>query len=265
MSGNRNAHTKLLFVSIGLMMLMNGSCSRSSRLSTCAEIRSAAEAMKGGDAFSAVESLRKYAHSPDSFVRTQVVMVASDLGPTLEEPLRNRCMTIVGEAISDPSGYVLHASLQGIGNYESSAQQYIDHLLAISARQDYPNSLFALESLARIGPGRRDVGDRLVEAIFEEGSDLRGTGFPCRYTALEALRSWGDHACPWLPDLKQVLSSWQRARSERPPIPAEQRDGPAQWARQHEDVEFNMLVDIIENLENTCVAGGTGQDKMSQQ
>ena len=42
MSGNRNAHTKLLFVSIGLMMLMNGSCSRSSRLSTCAEIRSAA-------------------------------------------------------------------------------------------------------------------------------------------------------------------------------------------------------------------------------
>ena len=109
------------------------------------------------------------------------------------------------------------------------------------------------------------MGDRLVEAIFEEGSDLRGTGFPCRYTALEALRSWEDQACPWLPDLQQVLSSWQRARSERPPIPAEQRDGPAQWARQHEDVEFNKLLKIIENLEKTCVAVGTGQDKTSQQ
>jgi len=265
MAGNRNAHMKLLFVSIGLMTLMNGSCSRSSRLSACAEIRSAAEAMKGGDAFLAVESLRKYAHSPDSFVRTQVVMVASDLGPTLEEPLRNRCMTIVGEAISDQSGYVLHVSLQGIGNYESAAEQYIDHLLAISARQDYPYTRFALRSLARIGPGRRDVGDRLVEAIVEEGSDLGRRGFPYRYTALEALKSWGDQACPWLPDLQHILSSWQQARSERPPIPAEQRDGPAQWARQHEDVEFNELIKIIEILEKTCVAAGTGQDKTSQQ
>jgi len=42
----------------------------------------------------------------------------------------------------------------------------------------------------------------------------------------------------------------------RLPIPAEERDGPTQWARQQEDVEFEILADVIEELEQECAAGG---------
>jgi hypothetical protein len=251
-----HARTTPLLVCVSLLTLMNVACTRSSRFSACAEIDAAASEMKGGDAIRAVATLRKHAHSSDPFVRTQVAMVASDLGPTLDAPLRERCMEIVGEAISDPSGYVLHASLQGIGNYESSAERYIDRLLTISARQDYPNATFALTSLSRIGPGHRKVGDRLVEAIVEEGLDLGRQGFPCRGTALRALRSWGDRACPWLCQLQRIQSSWHEERMNRLPIPAEERDGPTQWARQQEDVEFEILADVIEELEQECAAGG---------
>ena len=257
--------TSLFLVCFGLLTLVIVACTQSNRFSACAEIDAAANAIKGGDASLAVAALCKHAHSPDSFVRTQVVMVASDLGPTLDGPLRERCMAIVGEAISDPSGYVLHASLQGIGNYESSAERYIDSLLTISARQNYPNAEFALESLSRIGPGHRKVGDRLVEAIVEEGPDLGRQGFPCRGTALRALRSWEDRACPWFRQMQRILHSWQEDRMSRLPIPADEHDGPARWARQHEDVEFEILTDTIEKLAKVCAAhgveAGTGLDK----
>jgi hypothetical protein len=251
-----NALTTPLLICVSFLTLVNVACTRSNRFSACAEIDAAANAMKSGDASLAVATLGTHAHSPDSFVRTQVVMVASDLGPTLKGPLRERCMEIVGEAISDPSGYVLHASLQGIGNYESSAERYIDSLLPISAQPDYPNAEFALESLSRIGPGHRKVGDRLVEAIVEEGVDLGRQGFPCRGTALRALRSWGDRACPWLCKLQHIRRCWQKERKNRLPLPAEEHDGPAQWARQQEDVEFQILTDVIEELEQECAADG---------
>ena len=251
-----NARTATFLVCVSLLTLVNVACTRSNRVSACAEISAAAHAIKAGDASLAVATLCKHAQSPDSFVRTQVVMVASDLGPTLDGPLRERCMEIVGEAIFDPSDYVLHASLQGIGNYESSAERYIDSLLTISARQDYPNAEFALKSLSRIGPGHRKVGDRLVEAIVEEGPDLGRQGFPCRGTALRALRSWEDRACPWFPQVQRILHSWQEERINRLPIPADEHDGPARWARQHEDVEFEILTDIIEKLAKVCAAHG---------
>ena len=96
------ARTSLFLVCFGLLTLVIVACTQSNRFSACAEIDAAANAIKGGDASLAVAALCKHAHSPDSFVRTQVVMVASDLGPTLDGPLRERCMAIVGEAISDP-------------------------------------------------------------------------------------------------------------------------------------------------------------------
>jgi hypothetical protein len=169
-----NALTTPLFICVSLLAPVNVACTRSDRISACAEIGAAANAMKGGDATLAVATLGKHAHSPDSFVRTQVVMVASDLGPLLDGPLRERCMEIVGEAISDPSGYVLHASLQGIGNYESSAERYIDSLLPISARPNYPYATFALESLSRIGPGYRNVGSSGISVA--RGDRIGGVG-----------------------------------------------------------------------------------------
>lgn len=136
----------------------NVACWTSYRHAACDEIEAACKALTGPGASQAVATLRAHAHSRDSFVRTQAVMVACDVGPELAEPFREQCMELVGNALDDLDGYVLHAAIPGIGEFGGAAERYIDTLLTISKTPNLSHVSFALESLGRIGLGRSAHG-----------------------------------------------------------------------------------------------------------
>lgn len=235
------------------IILANVACRQSYRSTACDEIEAASRALQGDKAAVAVATLQKHARSDDAFVRTQAVMVAGRVGPELDEPFRSHCMNLVGHALNDQSGYVLHQAISDIGEYGEPAKEYIDTLLAISSTSPHlSNGTFALESLGRIGVGRSDVGDRLVKAITEQYPVAGGEAFPYRFQALSALESWGDKACPWLSRLRSIRDSLQAQQGNEPQAPAAGLNGPALWAKQRAENQFEMLKGLIGNLEKVC-------------
>jgi hypothetical protein len=252
MRPHKYTHIVSLVVIVGLLLVAGFTLHRNYRVSACDEIEAARKALQGVDASTAAATLRKYARSHDAFVRTQSVMAAGDIGPECMGDIRERCMEVVGEALNDPSGYVLHIAIQDIGRFGVLADRYIDALLAISARPHLTHAVFALESLGRIGPGRREVGDRLVKAIKEQYPIVDAEEYPYRTEALRVLRSWGIEACPWLPQLRHIRDSWHVERNHKPRIPEKGNDGPRLWAQSREDVGFEILTGVVETLENQC-------------
>ena len=186
----------------------NVACRKSYRRAACEAIEAARNALTGPEATQAIATLREHAHSRDSFMRTQVVLVARDVGPELGEPIREQCMDLVGEALIDPSGYV--------------------HQAAITER--YP-----------IDPISKDE-------------------FPYRFQALLALDSWGDTACPWLAELRIIRNAWHERRLAAPPSPAEEQDGPAVWARDRAQTQFECLTRLIDKLEKQCDTSDSDTD-----
>jgi len=248
-------HTRTIYAAtlVAVFVFANVACRQSYRSSACDEIEAAGRELKGDRATAAVASLRKHMRSNDAFVRTQVVLVAGRVGPELNEPIRSQCMNVVGQALNDQSGYVLHEAISDIGRYGESANAYIDTLLSISSTSPHlTNVEFALESLGRIGIGRSDVGDRLVKAITEQYPVAGGEAFPYRFEALWALQTWGDKACPWLPQLRSIRGSLQVQQRHEPQALAEERDGPALWAKQRAEDHFEMLTGLIGRLEKAC-------------
>jgi hypothetical protein len=259
----RHRHRTLLVALIVLAIATaNVACRKSNRRAACEEIEAARNALTGPEATQAVATLREHARSRDSFVRTQVVLVARDVGPELGEPIREQCMDLVGEALTDPSGYVHQAAIHGLGVFGTSAERYVDTLLTISNTSHYWNVVFAIESLGRVGIGRSDVGNRLTAAITERYpiNPISKDEFPYRFQALLALDSWGDTACPWLAELRIIRNAWHERRLAAPPSPAEEQDGPAVWARDRAQTQFECLTRLIDKLEKQCDTSDSDTD-----
>jgi hypothetical protein len=245
----------LFTTTIGVLIVAGITCGRSYRFLACSEIEAARAVLQRNGAPAAVAALRKYARSGDSFVRTQAVRAAGDIGPECDGEVRERCMAIVGEALDDTSGYVLHLATQDIGRFGASADRYINALLAISTSGHTTRAAFALQSLGRIGPGRSDVGDRLIKAISETNPVHGADKYPLRTDSLRVLRSWGSKACPWLPRLRVIRDSWQVELSRKPRISETGHGGPRRWADMEEDVGYEILVGVVEALEKQCNEG----------
>jgi len=241
---------------VGLLIGAGVTYRKNYRGSTCEEIEAARKALRGDCASAAVITLRKHAHSQDTLVRTQAVSAAGDMGPECKGLIREQCMEVVGEALDDPSGHVLHIAIQDIGSFGVLADSYINRLLAISVRPHFTHAVFALESLGRIGPGRREVGDRLVKAITEQYPIDNAEEFPYRTDALRVLRSWGVKACPWLLQLRHIRDSWRLERDNKLRSATEEQEGPALWGRREELVGFEILAGVVESLEKQCSTGG---------
>jgi hypothetical protein len=194
-------------------------------------------------------------------------MVARDVGPELAEPFREQCMELVGQALDDLDGYVLHVAIPGIGAFGESAERYINTLLAISKTPNSSHVSFALESLGRIGLGRSDVGDRLTAAITERVpvDPVSQDECPNRFKALWELDLWGAKACPWLPQLRGIRDAWHEQRITAAPRPTEEQDGPAVWARDRAQNEFEMLTLLIEKLESQCDKSDTGPHEVNEE
>lgn len=240
---------------VGIISVAGVTCRRSQRVSACKEIEAARRALRGDLASSAVITLQKHAHSHDTFVRTQAVSAAGDTGPECTGRIRERCMEVVGEALNDPSGYVLHIAIQDIGSFGVLADRYSETLLAISERPHLTHAVFALQSLGRIGPGRREVGNRLVKAITERNPIVDAEEFPYRIESLRVLRSWGVKACPWLLQLRQLRDSWRLEEFNKPRRASEEQEGPELWGRREEVVGFEILAGVVESLERQCSTG----------
>jgi hypothetical protein len=197
----RHRHRTLLVALIVLAIATaNVACRKSNRRAACEEIEAARNALTGPEATQAVATLREHARSRDSFVRTQVVLVARDVGPELGEPIREQCMDLVGEALNDPCGYVHQAAIHGLGVFGTSAERYVDSLLTISNTSHYWNVVFAIESLGRVGIGRSDVGNRLTAAITERYpiNPISKDEFPYRFQA-----PWR-----WIPGATRRAPGW---------------------------------------------------------
>jgi len=232
-------------------LLTNLGCQRNHRFAACDEIEAAARMLTGPDAHKAIVTLRTHARSQDVFVRTRAVSTAGKFGPELNGVTRAQCMEIVGAALRDPSGYVLHRATYDIGQFGLEARPYIETLLDISIGPHSTNAVFALESLGRIGVGQPEVGNRLIYAIAEQYPVAECEEYPYRFTSLRALQSWGDKALPWLPQLRAIRDSFDAQRAEHQQAPTEQRDGPTLWAIRSRRTDERLLTQVIEALEGT--------------
>lgn len=225
-------------------------CSRSARDVACNRIKSAGEMLsRGENPEEGIRILESYCRSGDSFVRTQAILMARNLGPNLDDPWRERCMLLVGGGINDPSGYVQHVAIPGIGYFGESADGYVDELLKISMAPHLPNAIFAIESLGRIGDSRPEVGERLVQATTERWNLADGEDYPLRLTALWALESWGDKARPWARQLRIVRDSLEAEREtgvQRPGNKLSQKDVAT---RSRSGLALDMLSSLIGELE----------------
>lgn len=233
------------------MLVTNLACQRNTRFAACDEIEAASKLLAGPDAKKAIATLRTHARSKDAFVRTRAVSIAGEVGPELNGVTRAQCMDIVGVALRDPSGYVLHRATYDIGQFGRDASPYIETLLDISIGQHATNADFALESLGRIGVGHPEVGNRLIDAITEQYPVPESEEYPYRFTSLRALQSWGDKALPWLPQLRAIRDSLKAQQSDQQQAPTEQHDGPTLWAIRSRRTDERLLTRIIEALEGS--------------